>query len=107
MKKLDRAYSTAVDGVEAVESFKANPGYFTCILMDINMPRLDGLKATQQIRSHERDTGATQACPIIALTGLASAEMQREAFECGIGLFLTKPVKLKELSQILHARGLI
>ncbi|KAK8074127.1 hypothetical protein PG994_005026 [Apiospora phragmitis] len=106
MKKLDRAFATAVDGMEAVEAFKANPGRFTCILMDINMPRLDGLKATQQIRSHERDTGA-EACTIFALTGLASAETQREAFESGIGLFLTKPVKLKELSEILRTRGLI
>ncbi|KAK8068334.1 nik-1 (Os-1p) [Apiospora saccharicola] len=107
MKKLNRAFNTAVDGMEAVESFKANPGRYTCILMDINMPRLDGLKATQQIRLHERDTGAAHACPIFALTGLASAETQREAFESGIGLFLTKPVKLKELSEILRTRGLI
>ncbi|KAK8023749.1 hypothetical protein PG993_011815 [Apiospora rasikravindrae] len=107
MKKLNRAFTTAVDGMEAVEAFKANPGRFTCILMDINMPRLDGLKATQQIRSYERDLGAEKACPIFALTGLASAETQREAFESGIGLFLTKPVKLKELSEILRARGLI
>ena len=71
MKKLNRAFTTAVDGMEAVEAFKANPGRFTCILMDINMPRLDGLKATQQIRSYERDLGAEKACPIFALTGLA------------------------------------
>ncbi|KAK8099023.1 uncharacterized protein PG998_012264 [Apiospora kogelbergensis] len=107
MKKLDRAYTTAVDGMEAVEVFKANPGRFTCILMDINMPRLDGLKATQQIRAYERDTKTPNACAIFALTGLASAETQREAFESGIGLFLTKPVKLKELSEILRSRGLI
>ncbi|KAK8004970.1 histidine kinase [Apiospora arundinis] len=106
MKKLDRPFSTAVDGLEAVETFKANPGRFACILMDISMPRLDGLKATQQIRSHERETVA-EACAIFALTGLASAETQRDAFESGIGLFLTKPVKLKELSEILQARGLI
>ncbi|KAK7974393.1 hypothetical protein PG989_016241 [Apiospora arundinis] len=107
MKKLGRAYTTAVDGMEAVEAFKASPGRFTCIFMDINMPRLDGLKATQQIRAYERDTGTQNACAIFALTGLASAETQREAFESGIGLFLTKPVKLKELSEILRSRGLI
>ncbi|KAK8070598.1 hypothetical protein PG997_010801 [Apiospora hydei] len=107
MKKLDRAFITAVDGMEAVEAFKINPGRITCILMDINMPRLDGLKATQQIRSYERDMGAAEACPIFALTGLASAETQREAFESGMELFLTKPVKLKELSEILRTRGLI
>ncbi|KAK7946259.1 uncharacterized protein PG986_010580 [Apiospora aurea] len=107
MKKLDRAFMTAVDGMEAVEAFKASPGRFTCILMDINMPRLDGLKATQQIRSYERYMGAAKACPIFALTGLASAEAQREAFESGMELFLTKPVKLKDLSEILRTRGLI
>ncbi|KAK7917468.1 hypothetical protein PG985_011076 [Apiospora marii] len=107
MKKLDRAFTTAVDGIEAVESFKADPGRYACIFMDINMPRLDGLQATRQIRSHERDTGASKACPVFALTGLASAETQREAFESGIDLFLAKPVKLKELSEILRSRGLI
>lgn len=106
MKKLQRSFATAVDGLEAVDMVKAQPSAFACILMDISMPQMDGLQATQHIRAHERDTGA-QACSIFALTGLASAEVQKEAFESGVDLFLTKPVTLKELSDILGSRGLI
>lgn len=105
MKKLGRTYCTAADGVEAVEAFTARP--FACVLMDISMPRLDGLEATRRIRAHERGAGAAPACPVFALTGLASADTQREAFASGVDLFLTKPVKLQELSAILRSRGLL
>lgn len=107
MKKLQRTFLTARDGVEAVEAFKAQAWPFACVLMDISMPRLDGFQATQQIRAHERAAGAARACPVFALTGLASADMQKEAFESGMDLFLTKPVRLKDLSAILRSHGLL
>lgn len=70
------------------------------ILMDINMPVLNGFEATRQIRSFEKSRGL-QAATIIALTGLGSASAQQEAFSSGVDLFLTKPVRLKELTKIL------
>lgn len=105
MKKLGQSYVTAEDGQAAVDRFRERPGHFHCVLMDINMPRLDGLQATRQIREIE---AAHQIAPstIIALTGLASADVQQDAFESGIDLFLTKPVKLQEISQILRSRGI-
>ncbi|KAI0127461.1 hypothetical protein BJ170DRAFT_683302 [Xylariales sp. AK1849] len=105
MKKLGRKYTTACDGREAVDTFKANPDRFKCIFMDISMPRLDGMAATQKIRMHEREKDLKH-CTIFALTGLASASAQQEAFESGIDLFLTKPVRLKEIDKILTTRGL-
>jgi signal transduction histidine kinase/DNA-binding response OmpR family regulator len=70
------------------------------ILMDINMPEMDGLEATRQIRAHERDMGLSPVT-IIALTGLASAEAQQEAHASGVNLFLIKPVRLAELEVVL------
>ncbi|CAJ2502073.1 Uu.00g049260.m01.CDS01 [Anthostomella pinea] len=106
MKKLGHPYATAVDGQEAVDLFKACPNRFVCILMDISMPRLDGMAATQQIRAHERDQNL-KACAVFALSGLASTSAQKDAFESGIDLFLTKPVRLQELDDILSTRGLL
>jgi len=70
------------------------------ILMDINMPEMDGLEATRQIRAHERELGLPPVT-IIALTGLASAEAQQEAHASGVNLFLIKPVRLAELQVVL------
>ncbi|KAK8052045.1 hypothetical protein PG993_003430 [Apiospora rasikravindrae] len=106
MKKLNVTFALANDGQEAVDKVLGHPGQFACIFMDINMPRLDGLQATRQIRQFEQTHRHAQST-IIALSGLASSSVQQEAFQSGIELFLTKPVKLKEISGILTARGLL
>ncbi|KAF2971037.1 hypothetical protein GQX73_g2626 [Xylaria multiplex] len=106
MKKLGRDYATAQDGQIAVDKYRAKPGHYNCLLMDINMPRLDGLQATRQIREYEAENHL-KPCTIITLSGLASATVQQEALESGVDLFLTKPVKLQEISQILKSKDLM
>ncbi|OBS21344.1 hypothetical protein FPOA_07682 [Fusarium poae] len=105
MKKLKSKYATAADGLEAVERFQENPDLFSCILMDISMPRMDGIEATKQIRAFERSK-EREPVVILALTGLASASAQQDAYASGVDVFLSKPVKLKELSTILRDRDL-
>ncbi|KAG9597282.1 hypothetical protein KCU77_g8770, partial [Aureobasidium melanogenum] len=104
-KKHD--YVTAEDGVEAVDAFCSNQQdaatKFDFICMDISMPRMDGLEATRRIRSFEQSHGM-EASKVIALTGLASAEAQQEAFTSGVDQFMTKPVRLKELGEVLAGR---
>jgi len=104
--KIGRPYTTASNGLEAVEAFTRGAGRYKCVFMDISMPVMDGFEATRRIRAHERDHGL-KAASIFALSGLASASAQQEAFESGIDLFLTKPVRLKELGTILDASGLL
>ncbi|RGP61587.1 nik-1 protein os-1p protein [Fusarium sporotrichioides] len=106
MKKLKQPYQTASDGLEAVTAYEADPGRYTCILMDISMPVMDGFEATRRIRAFEAQQGLRPAL-ILALTGLASEEAQREAEVSGLDLFLTKPVRLKELGPILRAKGVL
>ncbi|KAH7249875.1 uncharacterized protein BKA55DRAFT_512563 [Fusarium redolens] len=106
MKKLKSKYTTAADGLEAVERFQENPNQFSCILMDISMPRMDGIEATKQIRALENREGR-EPVVILALTGLASASAQQDAYASGVDVFLSKPVKLKELSSILRERSLV
>jgi CheY-like chemotaxis protein len=94
-------FTTAVDGVLAVEAYKAARGHFSCIFMDIQMPRMDGIAATRAIRQYELHENLP-AITVVALTGLASEEKQREAEASGVNEFFAKPVRLKALDGILE-----
>lgn len=100
MKRLKLPYKTAGNGREALDHYTASAGRFCCVLMDISMPVMDGLEATRGIREFERKHKVTSAT-IIALTGLASSGAQQEAFASGIDMFMTKPVRLKNLAEVL------
>ncbi|KAF3769478.1 hypothetical protein M406DRAFT_348735 [Cryphonectria parasitica EP155] len=105
MRKLKYAHDTATNGLEAVDACRSREVHYRCIFMDISMPIMDGLEATRLIRAYEQKQQLKPAF-IIALTGLASAAKQQEAYASGIDLFLTKPVPLKELGRILEANGM-
>lgn len=64
--------------------------------VDISMPVIDGMEATREIRSMERNRRQKPVI-IIALTGLGSASSQQEAFSSGVDLYLTKPVRFSNL----------
>lgn len=69
------------------------------------MPVMDGLEATRRIRELQK-TRQESRLFIFALTGLASASTQKEAFASGIDLYLTKPIRLKQLTDVLKEKGL-
>ncbi|KAF2110676.1 hypothetical protein BDV96DRAFT_603753 [Lophiotrema nucula] len=105
IERLHHRHRLAVNGLEALKTYKlvqqSDPkARFDVILMDINMPEMDGLEATRQIRTFERDMGLPPVT-IIALTGVASSEAQQEAHVSGVNLFLIKPVRLAELEVVL------
>jgi CheY-like chemotaxis protein len=93
-------FTTAADGVLAVEAYKAARGNFSCVFMDIQMPHMNGIEATRAIREYERREHLP-AITVVALTGLATEENQREAEAIGINEFFAKPVRLKALDVIL------
>ena len=105
-KKLGRQYETATNGREALDAYLMKPEQYCCIFMDISMPVMDGFEATRRIRSFEHEW-ELKPVTIFALTGLASANAQQEAAQSGIDLFVTKPVRLKELGRILVSRELL
>ena len=81
---------TAVDdGLEAVAAFA--PGAFDVVLMDMQMPRMDGLAATRAIRLMERQSGAAPT-PIIMLTANAMPEHHADSLAAGANLHLAKPI---------------
>jgi PAS domain S-box-containing protein len=86
---------TADDGLAAIES--ARDGGFDAILMDVQMPHMDGYTATRHIRAHE--IGRRQ--PIIAMTAAAVAGERERCLEAGMDDFLTKPVDAARLAETL------
>jgi CheY-like chemotaxis protein len=65
------------------------------------MPIMDGLESTRRIREFEKTLETKPPVRIAALTGVAQADMQRDAIGSGMDLFLTKPVRLKSLVPII------
>jgi CheY-like chemotaxis protein len=87
---------TAADGCEAVETaLVAHPDL---ILMDLNLPRLDGLAATEQIRAH----GEIDAVPIIAVTAFDTYGIRKAALEAGCQEYLLKPLEPGALERALR-----
>lgn len=83
----------AGNGKEAVEVFKNTREGIDLILMDINMPVMDGIEATRQIRSHEMQSAHGTRVPILALTANVFADFKQKCLGAGMDDFLTKPIK--------------
>ena len=98
LNKLGFKVTLAIDGHEAVE--KSARSSFDLILMDCQMPIMDGFDATQQIRSRENQQG--RHIPIIALTANAFESDRKRCLEAGMNDFLAKPYTLEELKSILQ-----
>ncbi len=91
----------ALDGKEALEIFKSSPeNYFSLILMDIQMPNVDGYLATRNIRSLDR--ADAKIIPIIALTANAYQEDVNLALDSGMNDHLSKPIEFEKLLNCLH-----
>jgi signal transduction histidine kinase/ActR/RegA family two-component response regulator len=95
---FDCTTECAEDGVEAVEAAKS--GRFDLILMDIKMPRMDGVEATKAIRAL---AGSAGKVPIIALTANADPEDAKDYLACGMSSVVEKPIKPERLLAAMNA----
>ena len=92
----------AVDGKQAVEIFTDNPeGTFDVILMDIMMPQMNGYEATRAVRNLD-DRPDGRMIPIIAMTANAFDEDRKAAKDCGMNGFISKPIDMEEVLQVLN-----
>lgn len=90
----------AEDGAVAVEKMKKVPsGYYDLILMDVQMPYMNGYDATKEIR--KLDNEGLSSIPIIAMTADAFREDQKKAIEAGMNGHLAKPIDLEKLFKLL------
>lgn len=100
LTRLGFEVTTASDGHEAVAAFKAEAP--DVILMDLMMPRLDGLASCQQIRALEKKSGAKRT-PVLFLTARDSTHDKTSAALSGGDEFVAKPVSMLELTERLEA----
>ena len=98
LSKLGHRATVTADGEQAVAAYLRQR--FDVILMDCEMPLVDGFEATRQIRLYERHQSLPPV-PIIALTAHALPEQAQRCLDCGMTAHLSKPVQLRVLEQAL------
>lgn len=97
LEKRGHRVSLAGNGKEALSAFETSS--FDLILMDVQMPEMDGIEATQAIRRLE-EAGASH-CPIVAMTALAMKGDKERCLDAGMDGYLTKPIRTQELDAVL------
>jgi signal transduction histidine kinase/ActR/RegA family two-component response regulator len=100
LKRLGIDCDDASNGEEAVKRIQSDAVGYDLVLMDIQMPVMDGLKATELIRQWERDHAKART-PIAALTAGAYAEDRQNCKDAGMDDYLTKPIVVVELKAVL------
>ena len=99
LKRLGVEVETANDGIEALDRLERSD--FDAILMDVQMPRMDGFEATRCIRQQEAISGDRHV-PIIAMTAHAMAGDRERCLEAGMDGYLSKPIHCEALRSTLH-----
>jgi len=102
LQSLGCSVTVAQDGREVVE--RTQKTRYDIVLMDCQMPGMDGLEATRLIRERERETGADdprQSVPIIALTAHATQQDRERCLEAGMNDYLSKPFTMERLQDML------
>ncbi len=99
LESLGCEVEIAENGRAALERLEAAP--VDLILMDCQMPVLDGFETTEAVRERERRDGAASPCPIIALTANALAGDREQCLAAGMDDYVSKPFKLEELERVL------
>ncbi len=99
VKKLPYNIDIAANGLEALEKAKLNN--YDIVLMDMQMPKMDGLSATSEIRNWEKKNNK-KPVPIIALTAYALEHEKERFLACGCNIHLTKPIKKEILLQMIR-----
>jgi signal transduction histidine kinase/CheY-like chemotaxis protein len=106
LSKLSLIPTFAENGVEACDAVRGANERFNLILMDCEMPEMDGFEATRAIRDYERREGLSST-PIIALTAHALQEHREAVFASGMNYYLSKPITFNNLYSAFEAVGLV
>jgi signal transduction histidine kinase/DNA-binding response OmpR family regulator len=99
LKRRNARVVVAENGIQALAAWA--PGEFDVVLMDIQMPEMDGLDATREIRDRESRLDRSRRTPIIALTARAMAGDREKCLEAGMDDYVTKPIRASELFRVI------
>jgi len=100
LQKIGISPTLVANGEQALNWYSKDVLQFDVILMDCEMPVMDGFTATENIRQYETENGF-KPIPIIALTAHVTEEHIQKAKECGMDHHLSKPVNLEKLYKLL------
>ena len=104
LTSLGQSSTLVENGEQAVSTYTANPEHFDLILMDCEMPVLDGYKATKAIRQWEKDH-KLESIYISAITAHALSEHEQKCLDTGMNQVIIKPIKRDHLSALLDKLG--
>lgn len=99
LQKIGVKCEIAINGQEAIEMYKNNQ--FDLILMDMQMPEVDGIESAKQIRQIEQNSGVDDPVFIVAVTANTFSEDKQKCFNAGMNDFISKPFKEAELKRII------
>jgi CheY-like chemotaxis protein len=99
LQKLGHTVTLAENGQQAVDKWQESPEDFDLILMDVLMPELDGIEATQVIRKLEQATG--RQIPIIAVTAQAMKGDRETCLAAGMDDYMSKPIRQATLEEVI------
>jgi PAS domain S-box-containing protein len=99
LDKAGHSVTIAENGKQAVDL--ASSGSFDLILMDVQMPEMDGLQATALIREHQRISG--EVTPVVAMTAHALKGDRELCIEAGMNEYVSKPIQIKELFRVIDS----
>ena len=101
LQRADFEVDFAEDGLKGVEMWEQ--GNYDLVLMDVQMPRMDGFEATRAIREKEKMRGGHT--PIVAITAYALEKDEKQCLAAGMDAYISKPMDFKKLFETI--RGLI
>ena len=96
LKTLGYNVLTSEDGLQAVAQFKKNSDKIDLVVMDINMPKMNGSTATMEIKKLNPD------CPVILITGYSEKEVIKSAYKYGASAVIEKPINFATLEKIIN-----
>ena len=98
LQRADFEVDVAEDGLVGVEMW--DEGAYDLVLMDVQMPRMNGFEATYTIREKERARGGHT--PIVAVTAYALEKDEEECLAAGMDAYISKPVNFKKCIEMIH-----
>ena len=98
-KQLGVSIDIALNGLEALEMYRKKQ--YDLILMDMQMPEMDGLEATSEIRTFELESKMSRRAVIVALTGSEPTEKRDVCLEAGMNDYMEKPIQEKLLRSLI------
>jgi len=101
LEKRGHTVATVATGTAALAALEQEP--FDLVLMDVQMPQLDGLETTAEIRRREREAGATRHLPIIAMTAHAMKGDDARCLNAGMDAYVAKPIHATQLIETIDS----